>query len=385
MTWRKLIITAAIVILSILLFFGAVYGILFLKERGRTADMDFSDYITVSFKGYDTLGTAEVVFDADRFTADFKQYARVPSKRKLERAGLSSAYIDNIADKVSFRLSKDEDLSNGDKIYVYVNYNADAMELFHVDVAEDVISVTVSGLAELVTIDLFEDDVTNYSGMSPYMDLSLSPYRKNGLFINFTADKTENIASGESITVSAGTSREQLAAWGYQAESLTHIYTAPAADSYITEAGQLSGSMLGLMQEKAEEEITKYDQYNLILSTTGYKYMGYLITYPEQLTLLTPTNHVYLVYSVQVTAIGKSWSPATVYMPVEFKTVTSTADGTQRYENCAGIRGTTDLNLMLFSYVKGYTSLTDMLEELVNPLTGTYEYTADDLLSGEIR
>lgn len=346
---------------SLFLVSGILVLVFYLREHNRVLSLCMEDYVTVNFSGYDTIGTADFTFDGERFADDFKAYAKKPSKKVMKEYGLSDYYIDDVAEKVSFRLSDTTGLTNGQRIYVYVNYSEETFLLYKIMLTDDVFDVTVSGLTELVTIDLFDPEPTVFSGMSPYVKAEFTPYNQNGLFINFYSDAKKNLKSGDEITVTAGVTPEQLATNGFRAAALEQTIAVPAGNHYITDPADVGDAFLHDLKIEAEKSIEAYDD-NLLIGIYGYEYKGFVLNWPEEQSVLNP-NRIYLIYEVKAGAIMEDWSGVEFYYPIEF-TKPAYENHLPSYQLKVGIKGTTKYKLMPFVYAKGYTDYDTMMADL---------------------
>lgn len=107
-----------------------------MAQANKTVPVELDNFVTISYEGYDTEGTAKAHFDKKAFLADYGE--------TIENAeGL-------IADCIDGELSKTEGLSNGDEVVYQWNCDAEAAAAdYKAELSFNDITDTVSGLEEL--------------------------------------------------------------------------------------------------------------------------------------------------------------------------------------------------------------------------------------------
>ena len=87
---------------------------------------------------------------------------------------MSDTIPEEIADNLEFSVSSTEDVSNGDKIIVTLQYDPNIIKKNGYQIIGDSFQYTVYGLKELTEIDPFDGLVLNYSGISPFCSVNFN-------------------------------------------------------------------------------------------------------------------------------------------------------------------------------------------------------------------
>ena len=107
-----------------------------MARANQKVPVELDNFITITYDGYDTEGTAKAHFDKKAFVADYGEQVE-------DINGL-------IADCIDGNLSEDEGLSNGDKVVYQWDVDAETAESnYKVLLSYDDIEDTVSGLEDL--------------------------------------------------------------------------------------------------------------------------------------------------------------------------------------------------------------------------------------------
>lgn len=283
---------------------------LFALASCGTKTVNIADYVTVTFDGADGYGTAYAYFDNDSF------YDAVAAVSKDKSYTEIMQYVLYWGNNVHVELDRYSSLSNGDKVTCTITYGSHLAEKLGVKLIPadgKTFDVTVEGLAELSSIDLFTDieSMISLSGTSPYGSLQIqsSTYQR----VSYTADKTENISNGDVITItaSAGYSYDndldKLCAECYNGipETDTYQYTVSGLDTYVTSIDQIPESLLTDMQKQAVDVIVAYtaDAENSRW-TGGFQmngnpeYVGLYLMSAKKIRIFSDINRIYLMYKL---------------------------------------------------------------------------------------
>ncbi|MBR2401526.1 MAG: zinc ribbon domain-containing protein, partial [Lachnospiraceae bacterium] len=80
----------------------------------RRTEVSINSFISLEYSGYDTLGTAEIVFDSDAFEEKYGDKIKYMSGKEDEYLDAIDFLEDELED--SAYLEKDSDLTNGDVV-----------------------------------------------------------------------------------------------------------------------------------------------------------------------------------------------------------------------------------------------------------------------------
>lgn len=139
--------------------------------------INLSDYIKVSYDGYDAYGTASAEFDYDKYLDDLmkasssfkKAYNSDMTCKNLYDSDITWSSIADYYDAVDidYDLDKTSGLSNGDTVTVNFEYDNDAAAQYKIEYVCESKEYTVEGLKETKKIDPFEGVTVEFSGTSP--------------------------------------------------------------------------------------------------------------------------------------------------------------------------------------------------------------------------
>ncbi len=179
--------------------------------------------------------------------------------------GFGSAVV-NKKESCSFELdlSKQNDLSNGDKITVTVVTVA--------DISPDVISpaykeIEVTGLEEPQELDPFEGLELQFDGISPFTTVSFNTAGCDKVVADniYFSTEANNLSDGDTFTVTAEClhSASELARWGYYIKNKTKEYTVDNPAKYITSVDeadftQLNSDMDDYVEAEANATIGEF-------------------------------------------------------------------------------------------------------------------------------
>jgi hypothetical protein len=188
---------------------------------------------------------------------------------------------------------------------------------------------TVPGSDNLKSFDPFKDISVSFSGISPVAKVEIvnnssDPYIAS---IPFTADRTENIANGDVITVTIGISSDELMANGYEATETSKQFTMDSADHYMENMSELSDDNFEHLKKEAKDHVEAYiaNEYNSDTETEDLAYSGYTFVAPNNMTD-GGVNNV-LVYYYTTTIRNSEFGTIPIYYPVGITNIIMKADG----------------------------------------------------------
>ena len=284
----------------------------------KKPSININKYLTVTYAGYDTIGTVMTVIDEERFARDYgnKIGSRMKNKEQLGRYSSRDQFGKEaarlfLANCVSGAPDKTEGLSNGEEIhYVWDCDVAKALSEYGVKLKCKDSSYQVEGLKEAATFDPFEGVELIYDGISPNGYLSVSTENAPDVIRNlaFKPDRDGGLSNGDTVTVevsaySADLNEYCIENFGKVPSQTTKTYTVEGLDSYLMTAADVSDSGLALMKAQAE------DVYNAKIAQDwgdgetlqSFDYIGnYLLINKDSEDSWDSNNILYLVYRVQV-------------------------------------------------------------------------------------
>ena len=280
-----------------------IVGISFYKNRKVTIDLN--DYITVEYKGYDTVGTAMAYWDMDALQEDYGDKIRI-NKKELERYNEShipisdsSPFQDMINQCVMGGLDKNADLTNNETIKFIWNCDTElAKKLFYCKLKCEDKEYTVEGLKEVEQIDPFENLMVTYEGTSPLGRVECKSKSTEGVYGDIfysvaypREDAEENVKNGDEVTITAKVKNmnEIIKEYGVTFSVTEKTYIVEGLPEYVISAESLTEEVLTQMQaevadrvaEKIEQDIQKNDSQSSHISGSlvSVDYVGnYLMT-----------------------------------------------------------------------------------------------------------
>lgn len=352
--------------------------------------INLSDYIKVSYDGYDAYGTASAEFDYDKYLDDLmkasssfkKAYNSDMTCKNLYDSDITWSSIADYYDAVDidYDLDKTSGLSNGDTVTVNFEYDNDAAAQYKIEYVCESKEYTVEGLKETKKIDPFEGVTVEFSGTSPNVYAKVVNNSKDEVYENIYYDlsKSYDIKIGDTITVTVSNDPEYFVeAYGCVFTSTTKDFKCTAVDQYVSKTADIKEDTLNAMKKQTEDVINAYFAgENKYIGVSDLKFEGtyFLYAKDENGWNWDGNNQIYIIYSGKVKSVEdkKAFDETTVYFPVRFKDIMQYADGTQNVDlNNTSISGETNLEYH-YRNVDGYTNKGDMYKELVESQKADY-------------
>ena len=244
-----------------------------LASCGKTK-LNPQDYAAVTFEGLN--GHAEANIEVDQDALSIAALGEVPQTDSEALAYLQKEILLHSA--MEYEAVPAENLKNGDKVTVTVHLDENAMDELGISFSGTEWEVEVSGLAEGEVIDLFASLEIGYSGINgegqvtEFKNSSEDPFLKT---VRYSAEPATNLSNGDCITVTAECSADTAEEYGYLLpEDLSSEFTVESLGFLLTEANQLSGSILQQAWDIARQEMPG-------IGSTTVPDAAYLLLYQE--------------------------------------------------------------------------------------------------------
>ncbi len=198
---------------------------------GRT-DINMNDYLTISYEGYDTIGTASYSIDVEKLISDNYEAFGIEEGDELE----ALAVFEDIDDLISGELDKKENLTNGDKItFKWDDSNKEDIEDdFKVRLTFEDKTATIDSLEKAQKINPFDYFQLSFEGTAPNGCAVKTVDEKLPVNIFFELDKDSNLNIGDKIKVTASSSGN---ADDFAAECLRNGYIITETEKEYTVEG----------------------------------------------------------------------------------------------------------------------------------------------------
>lgn len=352
--------------------------------------INLNDYVTVEFSGYETIGTARVVIDQDGLAEAVAKALKIDDKALEEADSFSSLFSeDNLSaigelytclDLADASLDKTDGLSNGDVVTLTFECDNETARKHGIVFKGKDTEFTVEGLGDINIIDAFANLTVSFNGVAPNGGVEWE-YTGSESIIDkwsFGCDKTYNLKNGDTVTLTLSVNEEYLNNNGYAVKEKTKTYTVEGLDEYIDSYSDLTAEFLDYTKEEAQDVIRAYvaNSYNKECSLGQIEYAGYIFNAPKPDASYWNYNDLYVFYKGVVAHAESKFQNTTVYFPVHFYNILSTAEGIScDKEN--SVTGNSRLGDTSYS-TKGYVNPLVAYTELVTAKIGSYEVETGD-------
>lgn len=267
----KMIISIAVTVVAVII-------IAFVVNKNRPIVINATDYLTVTFDGYEGIGTADVEIDEDKLeqylTKGLERTGQIDKNRKLlsEDTLMSFLTYDGVSSAFDVKTDKQDNLSNGDKITCTITTNSLANELkdYKIRIKTGKKTFKVTGLKKAETFDAFKDVNVSFKGANGYGNTEITG-GTDGLI--YQADKESNLSNGDKINVTISTDwdtdfDDYARDYGKIPKTTTKEYTVSGL-SEIKEIDAFSDDMVSVTfsgtsgDGQINIEPKKADQYNM--------------------------------------------------------------------------------------------------------------------------
>lgn len=387
---KKLV--AGIIALSLLLIVGIVGIVMFMRAQ-RTVDLE--KVTVVNYEGYEGYGTATAYLDMEKLNSALakamgRRYQNF-SDDSLEFYGdsltLYNAYY-TLYSETKCTCDKSENLKNGDRIHVDIQYGNDVKE------AARTLGIILKGsekddkvknLQEIISYDPFQNDVEIvYSGSSPYATAEVN-YAGEYEGIDsemFKLDKSENIKIGDTLNITLDTTDlapEVTKPLGFEIGKTEgqHKVAASEVNYYIDNAGRLTDTDLQSLQNSAGKAILDYfDGIRDYVGCGDPEYQAAYVFMSKYNETWDANNYVFLIYKIKVTSKEGAFKTQDIYIPVQFENVIVQTDLGIEDPYASALIGETDLQYNIQSFwpgqVKGYKTKKEVDRGLANNMGNNY-------------
>ena len=209
LTWLWIALGAVVAVALIIVLFVFVLG------GSKTVDLD--KYITVTYDGVDTVGTATAAFDYDKFIKD--NQGKIKFTKEAKKQARQFGYTDQDAADLLYQayidgyyyLDPSVHLTNGDKVTLTWQYSdadiTDITDTVNVKLKYADKEFTVKDLPEAETFDPFDGLTVNWEGVDTAGSVSIdaSNVPSEASDCEYTADKTSGLSNGDTVTITLTT------------------------------------------------------------------------------------------------------------------------------------------------------------------------------------
>ena len=208
--------------------------------NNRTVTLDWQDYVSVTFQGIDSRGTALLDVDWDGMEDS------VPSGRSRAFYG------------ADVKLNLEENLSNGNTVQATLTYDPKEMRDHHIKVKKTTMEIEVDGLIPATPMDPFQEIEIQFLGVDGKGEVvitnnSMDPFVKT---MEFTAEPAENLKNGDTVSISVRYDREEADRQSLAVPDPVRAYEVSGLTGYVTGLAELDGEIRSQLDANCEKVLS---------------------------------------------------------------------------------------------------------------------------------
>lgn len=276
-----------------------IAGFLFYKESLRV-HINLNEYLKVSVSGYDGYGRANVDLDMWEICEDNAEELEMNSLIRMDR------FVENMSDCIDYKVSKVDNLSNGDKIVITWKVDKKKLEdKYNCRIEYTEYKKTITELDEFTDYDPFADLEVSFDGISPDGEIYLDKSNVKYSFISFKASKESDLTNGDSVKITVVQDDNfdiNCINNGVRIKKTEMEYTVNGLDTYVTKVADISEENLQTMVKDAEDEIRAYaaEHWEAEESLLNVTFEGvYFLTAKEHADV-SDKNYIYIIHKIDV-------------------------------------------------------------------------------------
>lgn len=306
---------------------------------GSTA-INLNDYVTVTFDGYETVGTAKSKLDIPKMITDHPEAFNL----KDAKGEISTAAVEMVLESaISGKLDKTNQLKNGDTVnWTWSVGNLKSVEeKYPVKFEYKDIPYTIDGLKKAEEFDPFDGITVAFGGIAPNGTAKIDDKGKALPNLRFTIDKNKGLKNGDTVKVTVdannGKLDEYCGSQGKVATAKEKEYKVEGLSAYALKLADIPKETMDKMTKQAEDTLrAKASSWKEGNSIKELKQLGcYFLSAKDGFTPRN-TNQIYLVYKVTANMKGitaedqknETTGEDSYYTYVAFTNVMLMADGT---------------------------------------------------------
>ena len=313
---------------------------------GKTT-VDMSKYYEISVKGFNGYAKASISETVDPYTA-LSAEGKIKTETSLNSALSAYAFFSDIDGK----LSKTQNISNGDTIELTFTYNKDLAKRLKFKVKNTTIKLKVSGLEDGKKIDPFADLELTFTGVSPNGKVTVNNNNGDDFIrrISYSVDKKSKLKNGDTIVVTASYNEDYAIENGYVVTATTKEYQVSGLSYYLDDKTTISAENKTAFEKEFKDRIDSilasraesiYNQfgdsvYGGETPTVGTPQLvkGYILSVKNTDNYYSTYNKLVIVYKVDINVQAGKYSSSpekfgkrTGYVAVEFTNAGISSEG----------------------------------------------------------
>lgn len=357
---------------------------LVLTGCGRT-EINLNDYVTISYDGYDTIGTASCTIDKEAMMISNAEAFGMSGDLDFET--LQAGYL--VDTSISGSLDKTSNLNNGDTItFHWDKVDTEKLEdAYKIKLKYEDISETVTGLKTAEPFDPFDDISVIFEGTAPNATVRIQ--RKDTALnaLTYTADKTSGLNIGDEVTVTVGatygTVEEYCMSKGKIPSATEKKFTVDALPSYAMKLDEVPQESVEKMDTQAQETFQAYVAKNWMDNGSHFKGMslvGNYFLYPKDSSMnLRTHNYLYFVYQIDAEDLSNNNEIFSYYYYTYYTDIMLLPDGTCSFDlsnsvSPKGFYGGESFTIGGKYHYEGYQDLDTLFNKQVTSKIDQYAY-----------
>ncbi|MDO4720115.1 MAG: hypothetical protein Q4A78_05590 [Peptostreptococcaceae bacterium] len=282
----------------VLIGFLVLFAVFF---AGCGSKVELIDFYDVEIRGMNGSGKAKVVFDEEALIQ------QIAEKGKITVESMQGLFaIGSYMDRIRYDIEPSSDLKNGDMVTLKVEFTSSDADKVKLVGGEK--KVKVSELPEGTVINVFEDVEVLFSGVSPNGRAEVYNNSKDDFIrsIHFTAEPSENLKVGDTVTVTANYNESTANDAMYIIDSSSKDYIVEGLDEYLHSAVQIDKETKETIVKEAQDIIEAY-----LVKNAAESYSTFSGTYygeDENIDASFRFDKAYLLVAKKPESVGYGWT-----------------------------------------------------------------------------
>lgn len=290
-------------------------------EEVNNPVVDLSQFIEITPEGYEGYGRIKAIINPVH-RKDYKTITFKENAPKINATGSENSALTFLIDNMELKLSKTENLCNGDVITYEVVFNNLCDQIVDCQFENISGTYTVSGLPDVTEYDPFENLTVKVEGVAPFAYVYYNvekTYISRNLYV---PDVTSELKNGDVVTFQFQADADELENikkwYGQEISVFEKEYVVENIPEYVFSPEDLTNDIHEMMKKTALEYIEQ-NLSNEMESLDELKYAGDIFYNIKEYSHNEQTvNLALVIYKADKTIDGKEYL---FYYPVTFRNV----------------------------------------------------------------
>lgn len=275
---RKQVFIYKIVLLVVLVVFIGVMVMLTSALKSGYS-LNPANVISVHYTGYNGKASAELVIDREKLNQELEMAYNKYKKSlwPLSKDKTPEEYL-ALAQTISGALDKADGISNGDRLFINIDYDHDMAKQLKVSMKYEEIPLTVSDISdarEITADELFADVSIETEGISPMLTVAVNNTSQDDFLklVKYEIVSPKDFyANGDPVEVKAVIDQDAAVLARIQIDdaALIKSYTAHCDTRYVDSTADISPEKLAEAIEKGKDAFVGANEYGLRIFTEAH-------------------------------------------------------------------------------------------------------------------